>query len=266
MQPLFPYYGSKHRGAKHYGPPRRDEVVEPFAGSAAYSLYWNVRRVALYDLSEPVCAAWHWLINCSEADVLALPDVFRSDEEWLELPLGPRQIVYWWCRYARCDVGTSLPKSYLDFTRDRRVTGRFESFVRYNRTKGQTYPIDRLADRVFWGPRRKRRIIEQKPMISEWTVEQADYRSIPLVEAHWHVDPPYQGKPGRGYIHNKIDFDALADWCRSLPGAVDVCENLGAEWLPFEPLYDSRNAGNRNSSREVVWRKDPATCPLFPAA
>ena len=31
-----------------------------------------------------------------------------------------------------------------------------------------------------------------------------------------------------------IDYARLADWCRALPGTVDVCENVGADWLPFQ--------------------------------
>lgn len=104
---MFSYYGSKIRGAKHYGAPRRPNVVEPFAGSASYSVWWGVPNVHLYDKSEHVCAAWEWLRDSTEADVRALPDVFRSTEEWLALPDGPRQVVFWNIGYGEPRMGGS---------------------------------------------------------------------------------------------------------------------------------------------------------------
>ena len=36
---MFYYYGRKKQIAKYYPEPKYDTIVEPFAGSAAYSLY-----------------------------------------------------------------------------------------------------------------------------------------------------------------------------------------------------------------------------------
>ena len=55
-KPMFNFFGSKWNLAQYYGPPRRDMVIEPFAGSACYSLYWNCRNVLLADISpESLC-------------------------------------------------------------------------------------------------------------------------------------------------------------------------------------------------------------------
>ena len=36
---MFYYYGRKKQMAKHYPSPNYDTIIEPFAGSAAYSLF-----------------------------------------------------------------------------------------------------------------------------------------------------------------------------------------------------------------------------------
>lgn len=75
MRPFFSYYGAKYTIAKYAGAPRRDFVIEPFAGSAAYATRYALNaRASLYDVSPDVCDLWDWLINCSEADVRAVPD------------------------------------------------------------------------------------------------------------------------------------------------------------------------------------------------
>lgn len=104
----------------------------------------------------------------------------------------------------------------------------------------------------YWNDRAKRRIVEQKPRIAEWSIEHLSYKQIPGVEAHWFVDPPYSGTEGRAYRHNEINFDHLAEWCKSRQGTVDVCERSGANWLPFAHLRTANNMSNA-TYQEVVW-------------
>jgi hypothetical protein len=47
MKPLFLLYGGKHNLANRLGPPQREHVIEPFAGSAGYSCFWEPRKVTL---------------------------------------------------------------------------------------------------------------------------------------------------------------------------------------------------------------------------
>ena len=244
MQAFFSYYGSKWRGASRYGHPRRDLVIEPFAGSACYSVRWEAPNVRLYDVSEDVCIAWDWLINCSTDDVKNVPDAFSTTEEWLALPDGPRQVVDWNINYGQGRVSKTLAKWYLHYVNTGERIGRLASHGRHR------------SGCPFWRREVKDRIIQQKPLIENWSVENLSYENIPLEEAHWHVDPPYQGKPGRGYEHNQVDYAHLGEWCRNLPGAVDVCENEGADWLPFEILYKMNTQKSIKDSHEVVWRKD----------
>ncbi len=235
MRPFFSYYGSKWTGARHYGPPRRELVIEPFAGSAAYSVRWRAERVRLYDLSVDVCDLWDFLINCSDADIAAIPDAFAHDDEMLDLPRGPRLLCGFWVAKGRAEAARNLSPWY----------------ARYKDG----------ADCKVWGAAVKRRIIAQKPHIRLWTVDNLSWDQIPVEAAHWHVDPPYNNGPGSRYPHScqGIDFAALGEWCRALPGAVDVCENFGAEWLPFDPLYSvvsTRGRREGSASHEVVWRND----------
>ena len=55
-------------------------------------------------------------------------------------------------------------------------------------------------------------------------------------EASWFVDPPYQNQ-GKHYHYGpeNVDFAMLGNWCRTRLGQVIVCENEGADWLPFTP-------------------------------
>ena len=244
MRPFFNYFGSKWTMAKHYGPPRRPLVIEPFAGSAGYSLRWDCRDVALYDKSETVCLMWDWLINCSEGDVRRLPVSFRSMDEFLALGEAERRIIRANVVYGgMADAEPVLPDWFIHWCR----TGEHVGFALSGKRRG-------MSDvSIFrWDARRRQRMIDQKPMIAAWTIERMDYRDIPMREAHWHVDPPYVGDISKSYRENEVDYGHLADWCRNLPGAVDVCEREGADWLPFEFLHMSR----MGKTREAVWRKD----------
>lgn len=232
MRPFFSYYGAKFTAAAHLGKPRRDIVVEPFAGSACYSTRWNVRRARLYDVSPDICDLWDFLIKCSERDISDIPERFDDIERVLALPRGPQLLVRFWIAKGRADPSGALSPWYFTW-------------------RGS-------HDCKVWGPAVKARIITQKPQIAEWTIDQCSWEKIPITEAHWHVDPPYDNAAGRCYPHSDVDFQALANWCRALPGSVDVCENVGADWLPFDPLCEvvsSRGRRDGSRSAEAVWRK-----------
>jgi hypothetical protein len=234
MRPMFSYYGAKYTGAKHYGPPRRDLVIEPFAGSAAYSVRWCPPRVKLYDVSPDICDLWDFLIHSSERDIESIPDQIESDLQLHALPRGQRLLCSFWVAKGRAEPSSKLSPWYFQYrnARDCRV----------------------------WGPKVKARILAQKPYITRWEIDCLSWDRVPLEDAHWFIDPPYNNGPGRRYPYPRqgIDYLALGDWCRALPGAVDVCENVGAEWLPFSPLYEvvsSRGRRDGTVSQEALWRK-----------
>lgn len=232
MRPFFSYYGSKYTGAKHYGPPRHETVIEPFAGSACYSTRWRVRRAKLYDISPDICLLWDWLINSSEADVKAIPDSFENFDEIMALPAGPQTLVRFWVAKGRAEASGALSPWYFKYRN--------------------------AGDCRVWSAAVKQRIIRQKPGIADWRIEQASWEQIPMAEAHWHVDPPYNNSAGARYPFSDVDYAALASWCRALPGEVDVCEQYGAQWLPFVPLYEVVTSRGRRTgavSKEAIWRK-----------
>jgi site-specific DNA-adenine methylase len=233
MRPFFSYYGAKYTVAKYAGPPRRDLVIEPFAGSAAYSTRYAVRKTKLYDLSEDICELWNWLIKCSEFDVRCIPDVFNSFDEIEKLPYGAGLLVRFWVSKGRAVASGTLSPWYFKY-----------------RNSG---------DCKVWGPAVKERIVRQKPYISEWTCENLSYEKINLQNAHWHVDPPYNNSAGKCYPFSSVNYEHLANWCQHLPGAVDVFENEGANWLPFKPLCKVVSSRGRRSgavSREAMARLD----------
>jgi hypothetical protein len=232
MRPFFSYYGSKWTGSKYYGPPRHELVIEPFAGSASYATRWDCPLVKLYDVSDDICDLWAWLIGCSIGDVLAIPDAFESYAEVSQLARGPQLLVRFWISKGRAEPSSTISPWYTQYRHS--------------------------PDCKVWGPAVKRRIVAQKPMIDRWQIEKKPWWEIPQEQAHWHIDPPYNNAAGSRYPHSSVRYDDLATWCIGLPGAVDVCENIGANWLPFEPLYEvSTTRGKRSGvvSREVVWSK-----------
>lgn len=231
VRPFFSYYGAKYTVAKYVGAPRRDLVIEPFAGSAAYSTRYVPNRVALYDISENICTLWDWLIKCTDADVRAIPDFFNSYDEVARLSPGANMLVRFWISKGRAEPSGALSPWYFQYRNGH--------------------------DCRVWGPAVKARILKQKPYIVNWTCDNLPYWQIPVQEAHWHVDPPYNNEAGSRYPFSNVDYEHLANWCKNIPGTVDVFENDGATWLPFRPLCDVVTSRGRRSgavSKEVIAR------------
>lgn len=83
---------------------------------------------------------------------------------------------------------------------------------------------------------------------------QGHYLDAPDVEATWFIDPPYQ-KVVKGYLRDDLDYAQLREFCLSRKGQVVVCEQQGADWLPFHRLYDMKGTVNRETT-EMVWTND----------
>lgn len=76
LRPFFSFYGGKWRDApKNYPPPSYPTIVEPFAGSAGYSVRYANRKVILCDLDPVIAGLWEYLIQVSPEEILAIPDV-----------------------------------------------------------------------------------------------------------------------------------------------------------------------------------------------
>ncbi len=235
MKPMFSYFGSKYKLAKHYGAPRHNTVVEPFAGSAAYSLFWEPKNVILVDKNPIICNIWRYLINVHEHEILALPVKFDHIDE-IKVVHEARWLIGFW-------IATGCVRPNLKKT-----------------PWGHQY-VDSQHCRV-WGEAAKLRIASQLKKIRHWQIFEGCYSGLDNAEAHYFVDPPYQ-KAGIKYVFKNIDYEHLARWCNSRKGFVQVCEQKGAAWLPFvdfkevNSYHNLKNDGVRKTkiSTEVIYQR-----------
>ena len=206
MKPMFSYFGSKYRLAAKYGAPRHDTVIEAFAGSAAYSLFWEPKNVLLVDKNPIIISIWDYLIGASEKDVLQLPLKFNHIDD-LDCEEGAKNLIGFWIGKGKTTPAKSKSKW------------------------GRQY--ENSGDCKVWGEKVKERIVSQLPKIKHWKTLCADYTKIPNKAAHWFIDPPYQ-VVGTAYPFKDIDYSDLAEWVRVRRGFVQACENTGATYLPFK--------------------------------
>ncbi len=241
MWPFFSFYGGKWRAAPHYPAPRHRRIIEPFAGAAGYSVRHASHDIVLVEKDPLIAAMWRYLIAASPADILAIP-VLQEGQSVDDLDVRPevRHLIGFWL-----NKGTTAP----------------------SKTPGK-WMREGLRPKSFWGEEIRRRIADQVPQIKHWALIEGDYTDAPNCDATWFIDPPYQ-VAGSYYkcSAKSIDFAHLADWCRSRFGQVMVCENEGADWLPFEPYLVIKSTEGKNGkaqSREVIWQSgqhsgEPAT-------
>lgn len=231
LRPFFSYYGGKWRAAPRYPAPMHDTIVEPFAGSAGYSLRYPDHKVILIDKDPNIVETWRYLLRVSEAEILSLPDIKPGQTvDDIGVHEDARRLIGWWLNSA-----TTAPRRSL--------------------SKWQTESLG--GNKAHWGLRMRQRIADQIGSIRHWRVIEGDYTDSPDAFATWFVDPPYQ-VAGTHYRcgSGDIDFGHLAQWCRSRRGQVVVCENKGAYWLPFVDvglLHATSSGGAGKRSAEVVW-------------
>ena len=74
LKPFFTYFGGKYRIAGKYPYPIHMKIIEPFAGSAGYSLrhYSRLRQVELWDVNPQIVGTWDYLIKSPESEILSL--------------------------------------------------------------------------------------------------------------------------------------------------------------------------------------------------
>lgn len=215
--------------APKYPPPLHSVIVEPFAGAAGYSTRYADRRVVLVERDPVVAALWRYLISVPSSEILRLP-IEVEDARLLAVPTEARSLIGFWL-----NVGTPSP-----------------------RNKPSAWMRAGTHAASFWGPEIRQRIASQVGKIRHWHVIEGGYEEAPPCRATWFVDPPYANAAGEHYrcSAKAIDFAALGEWCRSRPGQTIVCENEGANWLPFKHLaaFSGARGKNRTNKRgEVVW-------------
>ena len=232
MKPMFSYFGSKYKLAKHYGAPKFDTVIEPFAGSAAYSLYHEPRNVILADKNPIICSIWRYLINVHEHEILSLPVHFESVND-LKIPEEAKQLIGFW-------IGIGCVRPSLTKT-----------------PWGKQY-VDSKHCRV-WGHAAKIRIAIQLKKIRHWKIIEKCYSDLENQKAHWFIDPPYEIQ-GKKYPFKNLNYEHLSDWCNERSGFIQVCESKGASWLPFSDFrtvntYKNLKTGIAKRSNEVLYER-----------
>ena len=216
---MWSYYGRKTKVIDYYPEPIHDKIIEPFAGTAVYSLYNNnwEKDVILLDKYDIVIKTWHYLQNTTRDQILSLPDMHYKDKIDDHQYLSQEEK---WLIGFNINGGSAQPK---------KTTMKFNV---WNRVKLQ------IADNLY--------------KIKHWDIREGDYHDLENVEATWFIDPPYQ-HGGKYYRHGTkfIDFEELAEWSMSRNGQVIVCENTKADWMDFKPLKKMK--GSLHTTTEAIW-------------
>jgi hypothetical protein len=231
------YYGAKKRSAKHYPPPTNNTIIEPFAGSAGYSLLYYDRQVKLYDINPKLVAVWSYLIKATKSDILNLPLLTPEDTvDSFNISQEEKWFIGWWLHMS---AGGAPRKRLSPWGCSKLITNSGSA----------------------WGYKCRERIANQVDRIKHWTIDLMSYDQIPNQEATWFIDPPYQGKNGKAYKYHSIDYDNLSQWCQNRIGQSIACEEYGANWLPFKPLKQvSTHGGARHKMPEGIWTNDQQRC------
>jgi site-specific DNA-adenine methylase len=215
---MFYYYGRKKQIAKYYPSPNYDTIIEPFAGSAAYSLYqdnWQ-KQIILIEKDEKVAGVWDWLINeASIEEIKKLPDlqIGEKSSEFLHIIHAVTKMAF---HFKTIKVTPVLARNW------------------------------EISKRLFAANLHK---------IKHWQIICADYSEAPDVIATWFIDPPYKGNSGMGYRYSSqlIDYVKLSKWAFKRQGEVIFCEGSEADYLPFKPLKRESKGVAGKVSKEVVF-------------
>jgi site-specific DNA-adenine methylase len=232
LRPFFSFYGGKWRDTPRYYPePVHDTVIEPFAGSAGYSVRYYWKKVILCEPDDNIFGVWDFLLNASDADIANLPDRIEPSGTVDDLAI------------------TQEAKNLIGFWLNRGVAS--------PRKRPSKWMRDDIRPGSFWGERVKTTIRTQLRYIRHWEVRHTRYQDLRLSRAAtWFIDPPYQVTGGHyRWDSNLIDYDHLAAWCRNRRGQVIVCENEGASWLPFKDLGHTKTTRKGTRSKEVLWHR-----------
>ena len=76
---MFSYYGSKSKIVQYYPKPIYSKIIEPFAGSARYSLrYWE-NDIVIVDKYERLINIWKYLQQATIKDIQQLPILKKGE-------------------------------------------------------------------------------------------------------------------------------------------------------------------------------------------
>lgn len=208
---MFSYYGSKSKLVKYYPKPLYSTIIEPFAGSAHYSLRYADHNVILNEKYSVLCDLWQWLIQQQpkESILKNLDFYVGQDIRKLNLKQEHKNLIGF-----LINRGSVAPRN---------IVQKWSCQVKFKPKWASTvsYTLKNIARRL--------------ESIKHWKISEGDYKEIPNQKATWFIDPPYM-RGGDLYKVNDVDYSELASWCKSRKGQVLVCGNSCDTWLPFKPL------------------------------
>jgi len=237
--PLFKWFGSKWLSSKTLPPPNFPDIVEPFAGSAGYSLRHCYHKVILYESNDYVRELWKWLVrDATQAAILDIPiNVLEgTDLRTIGLSRGQLLLLKHWQRTNNVgDCWTVSP---------------------WGNKPGQ------------WTESTRSRVSEEFGCIEHWHIANSwngmdAFGQQQVWPATWFIDPPYQYN--YQYKSAPLNYRQLALEAERCLGQVIVCEavcqktNRIPDYLPFEfwakRITSRRKEGDNTHSRELIWHK-----------
>jgi len=235
--PLFKWFGSKWLSSKKLPPPEFDTIIEPFAGSAGYSLrYCRERTVLLAETDPHILCLWSWLINdTTEALIREIPINVKvgTDIRTLGMCRGQELLLKTWQRTN--NVGNCWTVSP------------------WGNMPGQ------------WTANTRSRVASEFHVVKDWKIYENGIELLyqqHLPDVTYFVDPPYQFN--YQYKAKAIDYTKLAQCLRLKHGQVIVCEAVEPKtervptWLPFQPfgsrITSRRKADCHHHSKELLYQ------------
>lgn len=234
--PLFKWFGSKWLSSKSIPAPKYNVLIEPFAGSAGYSLRNYRRDVILAESDTLVAELWWWLIHLANESIIR--------EIPIDLPVGID------IRTIGLERGQQLLLKHWQRTNN---VGDCWTVSPWGNKPGQ------------WTANTRARVAEQHTLIRHWKIDHRGDGLKLLQHPGWQectlfIDPPYQYN--YQYKSTALDYGELGGLIQKLPGQRIVCEALEPKtnreptWLPFMPfasrVTSRRKATEHHHSNELI--------------
>lgn len=220
---MFYYFGRKKQTAKNYPLPLFTTIVEPFAGSASYSLHgenWK-REIIIIDNNPVVIGIWNYLLSASVSDIESLPNlqIGENVDNFKYLSNEEKNLIG-----LHINPGSSVPK---------KTTTKFSRW-----RPGKEYIVKNLFKIKHW------------KFLPGSCFEHSEL--LKKTSATYFIDPPYYGQ-GKQYAggNSNLDYEKLSEFILSLTGQVIVCEGADHNnWLPFKELNIVVNNGGMNGGKK----------------
>ncbi len=223
---MWSYYGAKTKVINHYPPPKFGKIIEPFAGTARYSLKYFDRDVTIVDKYDVIINIWKWLQNATIDDINKLPHHLTMNQTLNDFKFD--------CKEAKMLMGFLIAKGV------ERPRNKPTARAVLDRPNNINFTLNKIKKDLH--------------KIRNWKIIHGSYEDILNQEATWFIDPPYQ-VGGGSYVENKINFLELGEWCKNRQGQCLVCENTNADWLPFKRIIEQK--GTHKITTEVIWSNLP---------